>query len=383
MQIHGQPRAGEDLSMEIDVLLGTERDMRFLSLVNFLPKNFVATSDKHEWQDDQLDVETFTYVRGGAGTDWDDAADTTALPVVTAQITKLRVGDVLKLALPAAEAGELVVVKSISVAGQTIDVWSRGHGSTTATAQGAGTLTAKIVGNVQLDGSDPAEAYYTGPTARYNRTQIFERDIAIGGKVMRSKVSRESERARQRSIKLKSLLSQLNAAMWEGYLEEDSTNDVYTFRGIREAGSTTYNINGALTVAHVYGIVEAMLNAGGTPSALHGSPTIIGRLERLMAAYVVSGVSEYNAKLTVKKLSMHGLEIEIHADRHCTNTELWALDYSRLAYGAQSSEEASGEFQAVTITENLKQIKEQIAGYYTMEEKQPAASIVKGYGCTS
>lgn len=200
---------------------------------------------------------------------------------------------------------------------------------------------------------------------------------------MRSKISRESERARQRKIALKSLISQLNYAMWEGYLEEDATNELYSFRGIREAASTTYNINGALTVAHVYGVVEAMINAGGTPSALHGSPTVIGRLERLMSTYVVSGVSEYNAKLTVKKLSMHGLEIELHADRHCSNTELWALDYSRLAYGPMSSSEASGEFQAVTTTENLKQVVEQIAGYYTMEQRNPAASIVKGYGCTS
>ena len=383
MQIHGQPRAGEDLSMEIDLLMGSERDMKFLSLVNFLPKNFVATSDKHEWQDDALDYETITYARGGAGTDWDDAADTTGLPVVTAQIVKLRVGDVLKLALPAAEAGELVVVKSISVSGQTIDVWSRGHGATVATAQGAGTLTAKIVGNVQLDGSDPATEYYQAPTARYNRVQIFERVLAIGGKQMRSKVSRESERARQRTIKLKSLLSQLNAAMWEGYIEEDATNDVYTFRGIREAGSTTYNINGALTVAKVYAIVIAMVNAGGTPSALHASPTGIARIEALMSTYIQRSVSDFNAKLTVNKLHMLGMEIELHADRHCTDTEIWALDYSRLAYGAQSSDEASGEFQAVTITENLKQIKEQIAGYFTMEERQPAASIVKGYGCTS
>lgn len=383
MQIHGQPRAGEDLSTEIDLLMGTERDMKFLSLVNFLPKNFIATSDKHEWQDDRIDYETVSFTASAGGADWDTNNDITGLPVADAERAKLRVGDVLKLALPAAEAGELVVVKSIDDSGDTIDLWARGHGSTTATAQGAVAFTAKLVGNVQLDGSDPATAYYQAPTARYNRVQIFERDLAISGKVMRSKISKESERSRQRMIKLKSLLSQLNAAMWEGFLEEDSTNDVYTFRGIREAGSTTYNINGALTVAHVYGVVEAMINAGGSPSALHGSPTIIGRLERLMSTYVTSGVSEFNAKLTVNKIHMHGIDIEIHADRHCTNTELWALDYGRLAYGPQSSDEASGEFSAVVTAENGKQIKEQITGYFTMEEKQPAAAIVKGYGCTS
>ena len=126
-----------------------------------------------------------------------------------------------------------------------------------------------------------------------------------------------------------------------------------------------------------------MINAGGTPSAIHAHPTVLGRLERLMSTYVTSGVSEYNAKLTVKKISMHGLDIELHADRDCINTEMWILDYSRLAFGPMSSPEASGEFQAMTITENLKQIKEQIAGYYTMEQRQPSASIVRAYGCTS
>lgn len=379
MQKFGQPRVGEDLKPEIDVLMGGEKDMRFLSLVNFLPQNFVATAHKHEWQDDEIPATSITYARGGAGTDWDDVADTTNLPVVTAQITKLRVGDVLKLAT----GGELVVVKSINTAGQTIDVWSRGHGASTATAQGAGTLTAEIVGNIQIDGSDPASEHYQAPTARYNVVQILEDVLAVSGKVMRSKTSRESERARQRVLKLKRLLKMLNRAMWDGYLEEDSTNGIYSFRGLREAAATTYNIGGALTVAHVYGAVEAMINAGGTPSAIHAHPTVLGRLERLMSTYVTSGVSEFNAKLTVKRISMHGLDIELHADRDCVNTELWVLDYSRLAFGPMSSDDASGEFQAVTITENLKQIKEQIAGYYTMEQRQPSASIVRAYGCTS
>lgn len=379
MQTFGQPRVGEDLKPEIDVLLGSEKDMRFLSLVNFIPQNFVATAHKHEWIDDEIPATSITYARGGAGTDWDDVADIAGLPVVTAQIIKLRKGDVLKLAT----GGELVVVKTIDVANQIIDVWSRGHGASTATAQGAGTLTAEIVGNIQIDGSDPASEHYQAPTARYNVVQILEDVLAVSGKVMRSKTSRESERARQRVLKLKRLLKMLNRAMWEGYLEEDSTNGIYSFRGLREAAATTYNVGGALTVAHVYGAVEAMINAGGTPSAIHAHPTVLGRIERLMSTYVTSGPSEFNAKLTVKRISMHGLDIELHADRDCINTEMWVLDYSRLAFGPMSSDDASGEFQAVTITENLKQIKEQIAGYYTMEQRQPSASIVRGYGCTS
>ncbi|MDX9856104.1 MAG: DUF5309 family protein [Candidatus Moranbacteria bacterium] len=378
MQQVGQPRAGEDLSMEIDVLFGSERDMSFLSLVRHLPKRFTAKSYKHEWRDDALHYESISLTASGDAADWDTNNDISDLPCAAAECAKLRVGDILKLT-----TGELVRVSAIDSTAETIDLDARGHGLTTAAAQGEAAFTAYIVGHAASDGADPSDEFYRAPSEKYNYVQILERVIGIGGYVMRSKTSRESERARQRKIALKSLLSQLNYAMWEGYLEADTTNDVYTMRGLREAASNTYNINGALTVAKVYAEVEAMINAGGTPSAIHGHPTVIGRLEQLMSAYVTSGVSEYNAKLTVKKISMHGLDIELHADRHCVNTELWVLDYSRLSYGPLSSDEVSGEFTAVTIEENRNQIKEQIEGFYTLEDRQAAAAIVRGYGCTS
>lgn len=378
MQRVGQPRNAEDLSMEIDVLMGSERDMDFLSLIKYLPKRVKATSYKHEWQDDAIHYESISLTASGAGADWDTNNDITDLPVAAAQIAKLRVGDILKLG-----TGELVRVKTIDTANNDINVDARGHGSTTAAAQGAVAFTAYIVGNSASDAGDPATEFYRAPSEKYNYVQIFERVFGIGGYLMRSKTSKEGEISRQRKIHLTSLLSQLNFAMWEGYLEADTTNKVYTFRGLREAASTTYNINGALTVAHVYGMVEAMINAGGTPSAIHGSPTTIGRLERLMATYLVSGPSEANAKLTVKKISMHGREIELHSDRHCTATELWVLDYSRLGWGPQSSDEYSGDFGAVVITNNKNQYKEQIEGFFTLEDRQASASIVRGYGCTS
>lgn len=378
MQRVGQPRAAEDLSMEIDVLMGSERDMDFLSLIKYLPKRVKASSYKHEWQNDAIHYETISVTASGAGADWDTNNDITDLPVAAGEIVKLRVGDILKL-----KTGELVRVKTIDLANNDISLDQRGHGSTTAAAQGALSFTIYIVGNAAADGADPASEFYRAPSEKYNHVQIFERVFGIGGYVMRSKTSKESEISRQRKIHLTSLLSQLNAAMWDGYLEADTTNKVYTMRGLREAGSTTYNINGALTVAHVYGVVEAMITAGGTPSALHAHPTVIGRLERLMPTFITSGVSEADAKLTVKKINMLGREIEIHSDRHCVNTELWCLDYSRLGWGAQSSDEYSGEFGAVVLTNNKNQYKEQIEGFFTLEDRQAAASIVRGYGCTS
>lgn len=375
MQVAGQPRSAEDLALEIDVLMESEKDMSLLSFVNFLPRGLSVQNEKHEWQDDQMPPETFT-AQGTTGATWDSAVATASMPVVTAQIGKLKVGDVLEL-----PSGEHTVVDAINVAGQTITLAKRGWGGTTAAAQGTSVITIKIIGNAQIDGSDPQAETYYAPTAMYNYVQVFEDVLAVSGKVMRSKISRESERARQRGIKLKRLISQLNFAILNG--SRDKYLDRTTFQGIRNASSSTYNVGGALTVAKIYAMVIQMVTAGGSPSAIHGSATGISRIEMLMAAYVTSGPAEFNAKLTVKKLSMLGMDIELHVDKHMIDTEFLVLDYGRLRIGTMDSDEAKGAFAAYTITENGKQIKEQIAGYYTFEQKQQAASAVRAYGCTS
>ena len=375
MQVAGQPRSAEDLALEIDVLMESEKDMSLLSFVNFLPRGLSVQNEKHEWLDDQMPPETFT-AQGTTGATWDSAVATVSMPVITAQIGKLKVGDVLEL-----PSGEHTVVDAINVAGQTITLAKRGWGGTTAAAQGTSVITIKIIGNAQIDGSDPQAETYWAPTAMYNYVQVFEDVLAVSGKVMRSKISRESERARQRGIKLKRLLSQLNFAILNG--SRDKYLDRTTFQGIRNASSSTYNVGGALTVAKVYAMVIQMVTAGGSPSAIHGSATGISRIEMLMANNVTSGPAEFNAKLTVKKLSMLGMDIELHVDKHMLDTEFLVLDYGRLRIRTMDSDEAKGAFAAYTITENGKQIKEQIAGYYTFEQKQQAASAVRAYGCTS
>ena len=125
-----------------------------------------------------------------------------------------------------------------------------------------------------------------------------------------------------------------------------------------------------------------MKSAGGHPSAIHGSATAISIIEQLLPSYVTSGVSEYNAKLTVTKVNLLSTELELHVDKHMIDTEFFVLDYGRISYGTMDSKEAKGAFALAVITNNLKQLKEQLAGYYTIRLKQPAACIVRAYGMT-
>jgi hypothetical protein len=380
MQTQGQPRVRESLAPEVDVLFGSEKDLSLLSFVNFIPYGEMVTQDKVEWVEDTLPPEKFDFVRGGAGTDWDTTSATTNLPVATAQITKLKVGDVLQL--PAGSGAEVVVVSSINVAGQTISVSKRGWGGTTATAQGA-SGTALIIGNAQVDGSDPIAETYTAPTERYNYVQIFEDSLAVSGKILRSKgLTLEGERARQRGLKLKRMISQLNYAMLNGVREK--TGDVATFQGLRNVASSTYNVNGALTVAKVYAMVTQMMSAGAFPQGIHGSPVGISRIEQLFTTFKTEGPSKANANLTVTKLNIMGIEIELHIDKHMLDTEFLLLDYSRITKHVQETDPSNpGGFSAYVLTNNGKQYKEQLVGYYTLKQVQASASVVRAYGCTS
>jgi len=376
MQLMDQPRAAESLDMEIDVLFEDDRSLRKLSFFNFLKKGQVVDNEKVEWQDDQMPPETFSATASGAGADWDTNNDIAGLPVVTAELAKLKVGDVLEL-----PSGEHVIVSAISTSGQTIDLHKRGWGGTTAAAQGAAALTIKIIGNAQVDGSDPIEASYYAPTERYNYVQNFEDVLSVGGKQLRSRTSKSSEVARQRAVKLPRLLSQVNSAILNGSREK--TGNRATMQGLRNVASNTYNVNGATTVAKVYAALVAMETAGGNCSAIHANAAGIAILEQLFSAFVTSGVSEYNAKLTVNSLEIMGRKIELHLDKHMLATEFLFLDYDRISIHVQEANGNKGTFASYVITDNAKQYVEELAGFYTVKIKQPAAAIVRAYGATS
>jgi len=375
-QVMDQPRAAESLDMEVDVLLADSRSLRKLSFFNFLRHGEPVQNEKVEWQDDQMPPESADAIASGAGADWDTTTDITDLPVATAQITKLKVGDVLELPT----GFEHVVVSAIDETAETIDLHKRGWGGTTATAQGTSSFTFKIIGNAQVDGSDPISDTYYAPTERYNYVQTFEDVLGVGGKQLRSKTSKMSEVARQRSVKLPRLLSQVNYSILNGSREK--TGNRATMQGLRDVASNTYNVNGALTVPKFYSALVAMEEAGGNVTAVHASATGVAIIEQLFASYITSGVSDYNAKLTVNKIQILGTTIEIHVDKHMLGTEILFLDYDRLSVHVQSANGNEGSFSSYVLEDNAKQYKEEIAGFYTIKIKQPASSIVRAYGMT-
>lgn len=105
---------------------------------------------------------------GGSNTDWDNASDTTALPVSSGTIDRITVGDALLV------EAEIVVVKSVDRSGNTIDVYERGAGETTGARHGTSAITAKVVGNAHLEGTVDATAMAETTGVVTNYCQIVE-----------------------------------------------------------------------------------------------------------------------------------------------------------------------------------------------------------------
>jgi len=378
-------REREDLSGVIDVLKLKDDDMKYLSFVNFLPTIVKAfgkkvTAQKHEWLDDAARAEYVTIAIGSVGLSWATVDDITDLPMVTAECNKLRVGDVLLL-----DQDEVVVVKAVNTSTQTIDLYARGHGSTTAAVLAHdSTHVAYIIGNAQIENGDPLSANHTTQTAGYNYCQIFEDVAQVSGTIRRSQMANGDELDYQVVKKLKELMKSLNYTIVEGIRNLDTTNKVATMGGLRELGSNTSNVNGALTVANLYTAVISHVDAGLYPSAIHGSPTTIGDIEQLYQGAVRTKVSDKKGGTEINTVVILGYEIELHVDKHVRSSEALIVDYNRVAYGPLDGgvKGQSGAFASYPIwnKRNGKQLGTQVLGEYTLRVSN--GGTTRMYGIT-
>lgn len=373
----------EDLSDVIDVLKLKDDDMKFLSMINFLPSIKKAfgkgvTAQKHEWIDDAARAEVISIVASGDGADWDTTNDITDLPVVTAEIIKLRVGDVLL-----GDQDEIFIVKVIDIAAQTIDLYARGHGSTTAVVFAHDSShDLLIIGNAQEEDNDPLTANHTTPVDGVNYTQIFEDVAEITGTVRRSRIVGGDSLDYQIIKKTKEQMRSLNFAMIEGVKNLDTTNKIGTMGGLREAMTNTSNVAAALTKALLYTAIISHIDAGLFPSAIHGSPTTIGDIEQLYETSVRTDPSTRVLGTSVTTIIIMGYKIELHVDKHVRATEALILDYNRVGYGELDGgvKGMSGAFASYEILnkKNGKQLATQVLGEFTMRHSNGGGTRMYG-----
>lgn len=372
-------REREDMSQAVDILLAQDKDMRFCSFVNFLKRPTKKVSaQKHEWMYVSARPVEITSGTSGSGLLWDSSSATTNLTINSSYTAKLREGDVLLLG----NGLEVVIVKSVNVSANTIEVYERGHGSSSGAAQGTTAFTIKIIGNAQIEDDDPISAYFQGMTEAYNYTQIFEDCADQSGTVRRSAVAGGDTLDLAVAVKLKELLRQLNrAAIW-GLKNLDTTNKIGTMGGVREFFSGTKNFGSANSIALLEAFVVQAIDAGCSPSAIHGSPTAISKISQLFVGNVSYKTSESKAGLSVATLNMSGLDIQLLPDRDVLSTELLLVDHDRVFLGPLEGAESGDWATYETYNKNLKQWKKQVGGEFTLEVQSPAGAGLRGYGWT-
>lgn len=366
----GNVREREDLKSMIDVLYG---DLKYYGMLMALPGNLVVKNQKHEWIEDASRAETLSVTASGAGADWDTVNDITALPVVTAQITKLRVGDVLRLPT----GPEVVIVKSIDVAGQTIDLIARGHGTTNGTAQGAAAFTITIIGNAAKEDQDVGATDFVTPTAAYNYTQIFH-DIAGETRTLRASetITSQDELDRQVAIKTIDLMKRLNKAMIYGYIDLDTSNKIATMNGFRQVATTTVAAGGALSKLLFNQLFRTMVNNGASSNLAAICP--LKQYDKLVLLFEpqVTGLTPDGSKAGFAPTTIITAvgPVKLYPDLHVLDSEILGVDLNRANYGALQSKNGSESFYAIdATTPGSRVLKKAIWGEYTCEFRQPAA----------
>lgn len=139
----------------------------------FGTRNTPIQTDEFEILKRQYTKPDITVTASGGSADWDTNSDTTALPVTAADAAILTVGDVLLV------NDEIVVVSSVDRGSNTIDVYERGAGETTAAAHGTSAVTVQIIGNANIEGTVDVEAMVEETDLYTNYCQLIEEKIDL------------------------------------------------------------------------------------------------------------------------------------------------------------------------------------------------------------
>lgn len=229
-------------------------------------------------------------VGDGGGTGWNNSA-TANLPLPAASIGILTVGDVLEV------ENEQVVTKSVNRSANTIDVWKRGHGGTTA-ATHADTTAFKIIGkaihDVDLKNVE-SFAEQTGKYQNFVQTFVETIDMTFTDDIQARKVFEEQPQLIMEA--LDRMFRRLSATTVLGRKElgTKSPQVPSTTAGILHqlsdgGGVRTplrYNASGVTDPETVLkNALIAVWNQGGNPSHIYLNPANKRKFDPLMEQFI-------------------------------------------------------------------------------------------------
>lgn len=208
-----------------------------------------------------------TVTASGAGADWDTTSDTSALPVSSATIDRLTVGDILLV------ESEIVVVSAVDRVSNNIDVYERGAGDTTAAAHGTSAITAKIIGNAHVEGTADATAMAESTDKVTNYTQLVEEvvDLSHADTEQARKVGRTEQVLKEEAMAR--IMRDLARTAVYGHAVAPTSSKPSSTRGLLShlddvTGAIETAVGGAFTETALQNILDDVREQGGTVNAI-------------------------------------------------------------------------------------------------------------------
>lgn len=283
----------------------------------------------------QLNGRTVTGMSGvvgdGAATGWDNSA-TTGLAMTVGAMNVVTIGSVIKV------ESEVVVVSAVDRSANTIDVFARGMGGTTAAAH-ADTTAFSVVGfagrDVDLKNVE-SRSESTFEYINYAQT-VFETIDYVQSEALTGRKGLDSVNLIPvlREEAMKRVARVLSTSAINGYKHAGSKSIPYLSAGLLsqlsdDASGTRplnrYNANGALTEAKLKAALKDTFDKGN-PDTILTSPTNKEVFNNFVASRVVERADRI-AGSTVMQYEYEGalLDIVVDADIPDTNVPIVTLD---------------------------------------------------------
>jgi len=302
-----------------DVLSTIVRDEpRFISC--FKP-GLAATTQKHEWLEDQISGRSITAVSVSSGT----------ITAAAADVAKLKVGTLLV----AKNDTALFRVDSIPTATTfTVSLVAANGSSTAAVADGK---ILNIAGTPIPEGSTNGDGDETGllSSVGYNYTQIFRKDIVLTGSALAVSVygGVDNQINRQTRIALAELTRDLNRLALYGRRVQPTASSKGEFGGLYYFAAQTGGLAvdaaaAALDSFVINDAAQSVLGSGGNPGLILCAP---GQARVLSNEYkdqlqIVREDPSRGAYVAMIVNEITGQAMQVIADPDLPDTEAWVMD---------------------------------------------------------
>ncbi len=260
---------------------------------------------------------------------WNDS-DTTGLTVDDA--SKFQDGYILLV------ESEKMVVKSANTASNTLEVYARGFGDTSAAAH-ADDTAVYIVGMARLEGDDADYGPITDISAPYNYTSIFQKAIKVSGTLQAiTQHGVQDEFMYQANKAVPHLLRLVERMAFYGERVEGSATAPRAAGGLDTfITDNTVNAGGAIAKADIDGLMEEIIMDGGYPDLLVMNPRVANDLRGLLdnSSFVRLTPDDNRLGLAAieQVVTQYG-ELELVMDRWCPTGSAYVLQSDKVGFYA-------------------------------------------------